>query len=69
MGHIVQFRVQNPKLPLSSSAFLVKLALTFCCISTSGATLANASFKNTLVLIFIDKNAAGIKLPLSYLGI
>ena len=27
--------------------------------------IANDSFKNTLVLIFIDKNATGIKLPLS----
>ena len=59
----------NPKLPLSSRTLLVKMALFFCCIkqfySTSGATLANDSFKNTLALIFIDKNATGIKLPFS----
>ena len=59
----------NSKLPLSSKTLLVKMAFIFCCTkqfkSTSGATLAIDSFKNTLVLIFIDKNAAGIKLPFS----
>ena len=57
----------NLKLLLSSNILLVKMALIFCCIKqfSFGATLANDSFKKTLMSIFKDNNAAGVKLTLT----